>query len=177
MLSLLQIIKLAKQIEKFVEVETNNGILIIDGNAEVGKAVFIEGDEGVVQAADGEYVSDDKVIVVVDGKIAEINDKPADEPENEPENEPEDNQPSDNQPENEPEDNQPENEPDDNQPDEKDAKIAELENRIKELEDENADLKSQLDTAKEEIAKPVKSDTKLAKDTQKSKIINYLNKK
>ena len=167
-MNLLQIIKLAKQIEKFVEVETDNGILIIDGDAEVGKAVFIEGDEGVVPATDGEYVSADKVIVVVDGKIAEIKDKPAEAPADEPVEEPSDNQPVD-----EPSDNQ----PDENQPDEKDAKIAELENLIKELEDENADLRAQLEKAKEEMAKPVKTDTKLAKDTQKSKIINYLNKK
>lgn len=183
MLSLLQIIKLAKQIEKFVEVETNNGILIIDGDAEVGKEVFIEGEEGVDPAADGEYVSEDKVIVIVDGKIAEINDKPAEEPETEepkeepeaePENEPEA-EPAEEKPE---EVEEPKEEPaEEPQPDEKDAKIAELEAKIAELEAENAELKAQLESAKEEMSKPVKTETKMAKDAPKSKVINYLNKK
>ena len=183
-MNLRQIIQLAKQIEKSVEVETNNGILIVDGDAEVGKEVYIEGEEGVVSALDGEYISEDKVIVIVDGKIAEINDKPEEveeptEPEvEEPKEEPAEEKPEEvEEPKDEPE-NEPVDEPkEDPQPDEKDVKITELENRIKELEAENAELKAQLESAKEEMSKPVKTETKMAKDAPKSKVINYLNKK
>lgn len=185
-MNLLQIIKLAKQIEKFVEVETDNGVLIIDGDAEIGKEVYIEGEEGVVPAVDGEYVSEDNIIIIADGKIAEINDKPAEpveepkeepteEPKEEPVEEPKEEKPE--EPVEEPKEEPVEEPKEEPQPDEKDTKIAELENRIKELEAENAELKAQLETANEALSQPVKTETKMAKDAPKSKVINYLNKK
>lgn len=61
----------------FGEVATDNGTLIFDGDElAVGMEVFVagEGDE-LIPAADGEYVSEDKIFVVKDGVVAEIKDK------------------------------------------------------------------------------------------------------
>ena len=63
---------LRKLLEQFGSIETDGGIL--DYEAEelaVGVDVTIEGNP----APDGEYVTEDKVIVVADGKVAEIRDK------------------------------------------------------------------------------------------------------
>lgn len=97
---------------KFGEVNTDNGTLVWDGDAELkeGVEVFIMNEENeAIAAPDGDYTTEDgKVIKVVDGKVAEIADpeaevapseeieaeaevkaedevEPADEPEAEPE--------------------------------------------------------------------------------------------
>lgn len=71
---------LRKLLAEFGEIETNNGVLSFDGEEiEVGMEVFIDGEV----AADGEYETEDKVIVVADGKVAEVREKEA--PEAEPE--------------------------------------------------------------------------------------------
>lgn len=72
---------LAKALQEFGNVTTDKGILEWDGGAdlEVGDAVSITDVDGnSVAAADGDYKTDDnKVIVVVDGKVAEIKDAEA----------------------------------------------------------------------------------------------------
>ena len=65
-------LKLAKLLLKFAEVETDKGLLTYEGELEVGNEVFIEKDGELIPAEDGEYVAEDKTIVVKDGKIAEI---------------------------------------------------------------------------------------------------------
>ena len=57
---------------KFAEVETDKGLLTYEGELVVGNEVFIEKDGELIPAEDGEYVAEDKTIVVKDGKIAEI---------------------------------------------------------------------------------------------------------
>lgn len=173
-MNLLNIIKLSKQLQKFSETITDNGIIIVDGQLEVGKEAFIEVDGEVVPVPNGEYVSEDKVITIENGVIAEIKDKetepeeptepetPATEPEVKEENE----EPAEETPE-EPAEETPE-------VDEKDAKIAELEARISELEHENAELKASLNKAEEELSKPVKTETKM--ETQKPALKNYFRK-
>lgn len=109
--------KLAKAILKLEEVKTDKETLIIEGEIEVGKPVFIETEEGPVPAADGEYkLEDETVIVIAEGVIAEV--RPVETPEEEvkPE-ELEEEKPVEETP-------------------EEDPKIAELEARIKELEAE-----------------------------------------
>lgn len=66
---------------EFGSIDTNKGVLDYEGELEVGAEVKINDEV----AADGEYETDDKVIVVAEGKITEIRDKeaeeePADEP-------------------------------------------------------------------------------------------------
>ena len=73
---------------QFGEVSTDKGLLEYTGEElVVGAEVFIDGNP----APDGEYkIAEDKVIVVADGKVAEIREpEPAPEPEPEPAPEPE----------------------------------------------------------------------------------------
>lgn len=80
------IMKLAKVMAKFSEVTTDKGTLTTDGELEVGVEVYVEGEDGFEAAPDGEYETDDKIIVVADGKISEIREKEKneDEPVEEP---------------------------------------------------------------------------------------------
>lgn len=77
--------KLAKMLLKLGEVKTDKATLIIEGELEVGKPVFVEIEGEPVPAEDGEYTMEDGVVVVVaDGAIAEIRpveETPAKEPE------------------------------------------------------------------------------------------------
>ena len=77
---------LQKLLLQFGEVSTDKGLLEYTGEElVVGAEVFIEGNP----APDGEYkIAEDKVIVVADGKVAEIK-EPAPAPEPEPEPAPE----------------------------------------------------------------------------------------
>jgi ketosteroid isomerase-like protein/regulator of replication initiation timing len=72
---------LAKMLQGFGNVTTDRGILAWDGDEDLkeGNEVFIEDAEGNRTAAeDGDYrTMDNKVIVVVDGKVAEIKDPEA----------------------------------------------------------------------------------------------------
>ena len=72
---------LAKMLQGFGNVTTDRGILAWDGDEDLkeGDAVFIEDADGNRTAAeDGDYrTTDNKVIVVVDGKVSEIKDPEA----------------------------------------------------------------------------------------------------
>lgn len=77
------LLKLRKMVLALKETETDKGILIHDEELAVGIEVFMEDANGELQpAADGEYVYDNKTIVVAEGKVAEIREA---EPEPEPE--------------------------------------------------------------------------------------------
>ena len=68
---------LLKAFAEFANVTTDKGILAWDGDDDlkVGDNVFVEDAEGNrTPAEDGEYKTEDKVIVVADGKVAEIKD-------------------------------------------------------------------------------------------------------
>lgn len=68
-----KLLKLARMVMHFGEIPTNNGVLIIDGDAEVGKEVFIDVDGEIVPAPNNDYILEDQTIYVVeDGKIKEI---------------------------------------------------------------------------------------------------------
>ena len=72
---------LARMLQEFGNVTTDKGILAWDGDEDLkaGDAVFVEDSEGNRNPAeDGDYkTTDNKVIVVVDGKVAEIKDAEA----------------------------------------------------------------------------------------------------
>lgn len=70
---------------KMGEIATDKATLVFDGDElEVGKEVFVIGEDGEpIPAEDGEYAADEKVIVVKDGVVAEIKEAEA---ENAPEN-------------------------------------------------------------------------------------------
>ena len=135
-------LKLARMVMKFAEVETDKGLLTYEGELVVGNEVFIEKDGELIPAEDGEYVAEDKTIVVKDGKIAEI-----------VEVNKEDEQPV-------PIEGEDVENPTDNtiKEDEKDVKIAELEAVIAEKDKEIESLKAEIEEMK----------TKLQMSTDKS---------
>ena len=84
-MSIVNRIKLARAIMKFASVVTDKGELIYEGDVLVeGTDVFVEDENGeIVAAADGEYVAEDRKIVVKDGKVELIVEKePAQQVEN-----------------------------------------------------------------------------------------------
>lgn len=140
---------LARILAEFGNVTTDKGILAWDGDEDLkeGDAVHIEEAEGnSAPAEDGDYTTQDgKVIVVVDGKVAEIKDAEAEvAPEEAPAEEPEEVAAEEELPAEEPE-----------AEDDKDARIAELEAlvaekeaRIAELESENEALRAENEALK-----------------------------
>lgn len=135
-------LKLMKFLLKFAEVETDKGLLTYEGELVVGNEVFIEKDGELIPAEDGEYVAEDKTIVVKDGKIAEIVEVNNEDMQPAPEEEVMVENPTDNT----------------IKEDEKDVKIAELEAVIVEKDKEIESLKAEIEEMK----------TKLQMSTDKS---------
>lgn len=160
-----KLLKLARMVLKLAEVETDKGVLISDGALEVGVEAFVENAEGeLVAAEDGEYkADDDKVYVIVDGKVAEIR-----EPEPEAEQAPaEAEQPvEENQEEQEPEaEEAPEADPKDEEIAKLQAQIEELNNIIAEKDEEIGKLKAELEKSD---AEPAEEQLKSQKPEQKT---------
>lgn len=74
-------LKLARMLMKFAEVKTDKGSLIYDGELTLETPVQIEDAEGnIVAAPDGDYTLEDgRVVVVTEGKVAEIKEAPIEE--------------------------------------------------------------------------------------------------
>lgn len=69
----MNLFRFAKAILKLAEIPTDKETLVINGELEVGKPVFVETEEGPVPAADGEYILEDgKKVIVAEGIITEI---------------------------------------------------------------------------------------------------------
>lgn len=146
-MNILNIIKLSKQLSKFVSIPYADGNLICDGELEVGKELFIEDASGNLSPAEGEYETDDKIIRVEKGIISEILEK---EEEKQPADTEEQTQNLEDETKSESKDNASVDE-------DKDKKIAELEAKVAELEAKIAELTSSMNFVKEELAKPVEN--------------------
>lgn len=146
-MNILNIIKLSKQLSKFVSIPYADGNLICDGELEVGKELFIEDANGNLSPAEGEYETDDKIIRVEKGIISEIIEK---EEEKESAGTEEEEQNFEDETKSESKDNGSVDE-------DKDKKIAELEAKVAELEAKIAELTSSMNFVKEELAKPVEN--------------------
>lgn len=150
-----KLLKLARIVLKFMTTMVGETEWIHEGELSTGTEVYIEDENGeLIPVADGEYETETMKIIVKDGKIEEITEI-TQEPEPEPTPEPEP-QPMAAEPEPEP---TPEPEP---QPDEKDMKIAELTNKIAELQTKISVLVEELDNKndlieelQEKLVKPV----------------------
>lgn len=118
----LNLLKLRKAILQLQEIETDKALLIVESELVEGVEVFVEKEGEFVPAEDGEYVSEDKVLVVAEGRVAEIRDKESQQPEQEQE------------PEQTEQVQQAEDEQQPEQNDEKDVRIAELEAKLTEQE-------------------------------------------
>ena len=134
---------------RFEDVNTDKGVLTIDGEMIEGAHVYV----GEDIAPDGEYILEDsKILVVTDGKIAEIKEAEQPETKEQPEEvqEPiQEEQKEEKKPietEEQPSDKEKpvEEEPKNGEQDNKDAKIAELEAKIAQLEADNETLRNQL---------------------------------
>ena len=156
-----KVTRLKKAIARLLEMEfgsvtTDKGILAWDGEEDLkeGDSVTIEDENGEkIPAPDGDYTTvDNKVVVVVDGKVAEIKDPEA---EVAPEETPEEGDPAESvetasdEGSEESEGITPEGEetPSEEKTDENNA----LEERIAELEEENAALKAENDALKAQV--------------------------
>lgn len=69
---LLNRIKLAKALLKLAAVRTDKAELIYEGELAEGVEVFVEREGEIFPAEDGEYVAEEKTIVVSDGRVVEI---------------------------------------------------------------------------------------------------------
>lgn len=69
---------LAKMLKLYKEMNTDNGVLVAEAETfEVGTEVFVESQEGMVPAPDGEYTDtvENKIYTVAGGTITEIKEK------------------------------------------------------------------------------------------------------
>lgn len=155
-----KLLKLARMVMNLAEIETDKAKLIIEGEAEVGKEVFVEDENGeLVAPEDGEYVASENILVIADGKIAEVREK-----------EQEEEAPIQEQPEEpaeEPLAEQPEEPAEEEAPveDEKDAEIAKLRAQIEELNNIIAEKDEEIGRLKAELEK---SDAEPAEEQLKS---------
>lgn len=73
-----KLFKLSKALLQLSETSTDKGVLVADNELAIGTEVFIANEEGeLVTAPDGEYETESTIIIVKDGKVAEINEKEA----------------------------------------------------------------------------------------------------
>lgn len=153
----------------FKEYVTEQGKLVISGDVIEGAEVAIENEAGEIEpAADGEYVLEEGVtIVVAEGKITEVKkDEEPVEPEKEEPVEPEKEEME------EPE------EPKQDEPDEKDLKIQELEGLLADRDAIIEELNAKIKELEEQIGKPVEEPVKMGKtikqnDAPKSGALKY----
>ena len=178
-----KLLKLKRALLNLGEISTNEGLLIYDGeNLEVGKEVFVEGDEGLVPAKDGLYTYNNEIIEVEGGVVKTISEKEVEQPTEEVVEEvveqPMEEQPMEEQPTETPTE-QPTEEPIVEGPtvdelqaiiDEQKAMIEELKAEIENLKTENEDLKKKLE---EPAAQSAEEDFKNQKPNEKEKKIDF----
>lgn len=164
-----RLLQFARLLKMMQEVNTDNGVLISEGEIAVGTEVFIADENGdLVPATDGTYETENVIYTIESGVVTAIEEKadPIEEPVVEEPTEPvvEENAVEDPI-------EEPVEEP--TATDEKDARIAELEaeietlnQRIAELEAENEELKKKLE---EPVEDPIEEQTTLMSKEDKRK--------
>ena len=169
--------KLKKALLSLEEISTKEGIVLITDtdNLTVGLEVFVDGDEGLEPAKDGEYTVGESIVTVEGGKIISIVEKPIEQPTEEPVK-PVVEQPMEEQPMEEQPVETPIEEPtvtvDELQAiiDEQKAMIENLKSEIEGLKTENEDLKKKLE---EPAAKSAEEDFKNQKPNENEKKIDF----
>ena len=172
-----KLLKLKRALLNLGEISTNEGLLIYDGeNIEVGKEVFVEGDEGLVPAKDGLYTYNNEIIEVEGGVVKTISEKEVEQPIEEVVEEPV--KPVEEQPMEQPMET-PIEEPIVEGPttdelnaiiDEQKAMIEELKAEIETIKSENEELKKKLE---EPAAQSAEEDFKNQKPNEKEKKIDF----
>lgn len=169
-----KLLKLKRALLNLGEISTNEGLLIYDGeNLEVGKEVFVEGDEGLVPAKDGLYTYNNEIIEVEGGVVKTISEKeveqPTEEVVEEVVEEPMEEQPMET-PIEEPIVEGPSIEELQAIIDEQKAMIEQLKAEIETIKSENEDLKKKLE---EPAAKSAEEDFKNQKPNENEKKIDF----
>ena len=173
-----KLLKLKRALLNLGEISTNEGLLIYDGeNLEVGKEVFVEGDEGLVPAKDGLYTYNNEIIEVEGGVVKTISEKEVEQPTEEPVK-PVEEQPMEEQPTEQPVETVETVETiegptvDELQAiiDEQKAMIEQLKAEIETIKAENEELKKKLE---EPAAQSAEEDFKNQKPNEKEKKIDF----
>lgn len=152
------LLKLAKMLMKFAEVETDNGKLIYEGELAEGVEIFVEDENGeMIAAPNGEYKTEDKVITVENGKVIKVEDIVVEEPNEDPIEEP--------------------IEMDEAREAELLLQIETLEAKIAEKDARIAELEAQLEEANNKlemsVEKPAHIDVKDVKGSKENKALKY----
>lgn len=148
-------LRLAKMLMQFAEVETNKGKLTYEGELMEGTEVFMEVEGNLVPAEDGEYIIEGAVLMVEGGRVIEIRkDEPTEDPEPQ--------------------------EMEDERVAELEAKVAELEAIIAERDLRIAELEAKLVEKEEQlkmsVAKPVHKEIKdLVISNKENKALKFFN--
>ena len=154
-----KLLKLAKMLLKFSEINTDKGVLTVNEDLAPGIEIYITDDNGdYVAAPDGEYLTETSKIEVKDGKVESIETiEPEDK--NEPESEPavEENL-ADENPVNE--------EPETAEPDEKDLRISELEGLLKDRDAIISELTAKIKELEDKLNKPVEDPIEMKTQVQ-----------
>ena len=177
-----KLLKLKRALLNLGEITTNEGLLIYDGeNLEVGKEVFVEGDEGLVPAKSGLYTYNNEIIEVEGGVVKTISEKEVEQPTEEPVKPVEEQM--EEQPKEEPMEEQP-NETPIEEPIVEGPSIEELNAIIEEQKSVIEGLKAEIETIKSEneelkkkleepAAQPAEEDFKNQKPNEKEKKIDF----
>lgn len=172
--------KLKKALLSLEEITTKEGIVLITDTDDLtaGLEVFVDGDEGLEPAPDGEYTVGENIVLVEGGKIVEVKVKPIEQPTEEPVK-PVEEQPMEEQPKEEPMEEQPTEEPIVEGPsieelnaiiEEQKSMIEELKSEIETIKSENEELKKKLE---EPAAQSAEEDFKNQKPNENEKKIDF----
>ena len=172
--------KLKKALLSLEEISTKEGIVLVTDtdNLTVGLEVFVDGDEGLEPAKDGEYTVGESIVTIEGGKIVAIVEKPIEQPTEETPTEETPMEQVETVVEEQPTE-QPTEEPIVEGPtvdelnaiiDEQKAMIENLKSEIETIKAENEELKKKLE---EPAAQPAEEDFKNQKPNENEKKIDF----
>ena len=155
-----KLLKLAKMLLKFSEINTDKGVLTVNEDLAPGIEIYITDENGeYIAAPDGEYLTETSKIEVKDGKVESVETiEPEDKNEPEVEENLEEEKPADEKP--------AEDEPDNNEPDEKDLRISELEGLLKDRDSIISELTAKIKELEDKINKPVEDPIEMKTQVQ-----------
>lgn len=149
-----KLLKLAKMLLKFSEINTDKGVLTINEELAPGVEVYITDENGeYVAAPDGEYLTETSKIEVKDGKVESIETIEPEDKEPESEENLEDEKPAEEEPENP-------------EPDEKDLRISELEGLLKDRDAIISELTAKIKELEDKLNKPVEDPIEMKTQVQ-----------
>lgn len=155
-----KLLKLAKMLLKFSEINTDKGVLTVNEDLAPGIEVYITDENGeYIAAPDGEYLTETSKIEVKDGKVESVETIEPEDKEPDPDPAVEENL----------EDEKPAEEPENPEPDEKDLRISELEGLLKDRDSIISELTAKIKELEEKLNKPVEDPIEMKTQAQDGK--------